>query len=293
MVKQDRRSVEELVIRYQFHPELRDLFAEGLRDLGVFRWFFSRLPECTAVVYDIDSVELPAAMCESVGISGGGKRGRVITLAKVLDRQLSPQCRSVFCCVDRDFDDFEDVRYGCRYLIYTDFACLECYALSTKSLSKIFDTYLGSKITQAEIASIMEVLSYIFSVRLAKRRLSPESSWFEKFTTSYSLNNGRVHLDKQAYLSRVMNVAAGLLHRDSLEAEIKKFGEQSLADRRFAVHGHDAVYLLSWLAREKGVPREIADASPLQRTMLASLEIEDLRNEGLFRELSSWACELP
>jgi hypothetical protein len=202
---------------------------------------------------------------------------------------LLPQCRSVLCCIDRDFDDLENEDHRNRYLVYTDFSCLECYALSTKSLSKVFDVYLGLSITQGEIASVMELLSYIFSVRLAKR-LAPDSAWFEKFTACCSLDNGRIYLDEKAYLARVMNVAAGSLHADRFGAEIKELREKSPSDRRFAVHGHDAVQLLSWLARQNGAPRQVAEESPMHRTMLASLEIEDLRNEGLFNELSNWAC---
>jgi Protein of unknown function (DUF4435) len=293
MVDQDRRSVEELVTRYRFQPEMRDLFVEGPRDVSVFRWFFSRLPGCKAVVYDINTVEVTAATCESVGIVGGGNRGRIISLAKFLDQQLLPQCRSVLCCIDRDFDDLENEDHRNRYLVYTDFSCLECYALSTKSLSKVFDIYLGIPITRGEIASIMEVLSYIFSVRLAKRRLAPDSARFGKFTACCSLNNGRIYLDEKAYLARVMNVAAGSLRADSFDAGIKELREKSPSDRRFAVHGHDAVHLLSWLARQNGAPRDVSEESPMHRTMLASLEIEDLRDEGLFNELSNCACHSP
>jgi len=244
MPDQNRRSLAELVTRYQFHPELRDLLVEGERDISVFRWFLSSLPKSRGVVYHVNSVDLTAEDCESVGVYGGGNKGRVIALARILDAELPPRCVSVLCCVDRDCLDFELPYRSYRYLIHMDFACLECYALGQKSLYKLFITYLGTQITPGEIDSMMDVLRYVFSVRLAKRRLAPDAAWFDRFTKCCSLHNGRVRLDKQAYLSRVLNVADGLLPGESVERETKWFAAQSLADMRLAVHGHDAVHLL-------------------------------------------------
>ena len=64
-----------------------------------------------------------------------------------------------------------------------------------------------------------------------------------------------------------------------------------IADRRQAMHGHDIIQLLSWVARAKGVAREIADAAPLRRAMWGLLEVEDLQKEALFSRIAEWACE--
>jgi hypothetical protein len=140
---------------------------------------------------------------------------------------------------------------------------------------------------------MMEILVYVFAVRLAKRRLAPNTRWFENFTRFCSAHNEGIHLDRSAYLGSVLNAAAGALTAEAIEAEVRRLDKIVIDDRRQAMHGHDIIQLISWIARTKGVAREIADAAPLRRAMLGLLEIEDLQKEPLFARIAEWACEAP
>jgi hypothetical protein len=286
-----RRSISELVTRYRFHPEFRDLFVEGDRDVSVYDWFLSRIPMSRAAVYPINSIEVTSTTCQEMGVSEGGNKGRAIALALKLDRELSLECRSVLCLVDKDFHEFNFSLPNCRYLIYTAYACLECYVLGKNPLAKLCVLYLGKTLTETEIDSTMEILTYIFSVRLAKRRLAPNTGWFEDFTRCCSIRNECIHLDRSAYLRSVLNFAAGALTAEAIETEVRRFATLVIGDRRQAMHGHDIIRLISWIAHQKGVPREIANAGPLRRAMLGLLEIEDLQREPLFARIAEWACE--
>jgi hypothetical protein len=90
-----RRSISELVARYRFHPEFRDLFVEGDRDVSVFDWFLSRIPTSRAAVYPINAIEVTRTIRQEMGVTEGGNKGRAIALALKLDRELPPECRSV------------------------------------------------------------------------------------------------------------------------------------------------------------------------------------------------------
>jgi hypothetical protein len=289
-----RHSINELVTRYRFHPELRDLYVEGERDITIFSWFVSRLAENRAVVYHINTVEIAPDARQAIGVSEGGNKGRAIALALILDRALPQECRSVFCVVDKDFHEFGFALPVSRYLIYTDFACIECYAVSANALSKLFAVYLGKTLTVTEIDSMVEVLNYVFSMRLAKRQLAPKATWFNHFTRCCSIKDGRVYLEKSALLKRVLSAAAGELTAEAVESEIQQFSTHPIEDGRQAMHGHDIIQLISWIAREKGVGNEIAGPAPLQRAVLLGLvEIEDLAKEPLFSKIAEWACEIP
>src|SRR5271166_1542994 len=146
MDDQNRRPIGELVARYRFHPELRDLFVEGDRDVSLFRWFLSNLPGKKAVVYHINTIGITRGASQAVGISTEGNKGRVLTLAMTLDKELPLECRSVYCCVDKDFHEFGFALPECRYLVYTGYACMECYALNPNPLSKLFEIYLGKSL---------------------------------------------------------------------------------------------------------------------------------------------------
>jgi hypothetical protein len=179
----ERRTVDELITRYTYHPELRDLFVEGDRDVRMFRWFLSLLPKNRAAIYQVNTIDLPPQAVIDTGGTEEGNRGRAIALGLLLEKTLAEECEAVLCCVDKDFHDFGFALPSCRYLVYTDVACIECYAFQANPLAKLFQIYLNKSLSHREIDAMKKVLSYVFIVRLIKRKLAPTAHWFEDFTS--------------------------------------------------------------------------------------------------------------
>jgi hypothetical protein len=287
----ERRLVSELVTRYQLHPEMRDLYVEGESDKRFFCWFVLKLPLKSVAVYDIQSVEMTAQQVTALSVSEGGNKGRVVALAMILEKTLPPECDSVRCLVDKDFHEFGFPLPNCRYLIYTDFACMECYMLAENPLSKLCAVYLGRTFSPTEIESMMNVLKYVFFVRLSKQRLASTASWYDGFTTCCSAENGSLRLDETKYLAKVLNAAAGALKNADIEADLRRLQQIPLSDHLHAIHGHDAVNLIAWLATQKGVGKDIANTTPLQRAMFGCLEVTDLVRMPLFKGLLEWGAQ--
>ena len=53
-MSQERRTIAELVARYELEPTLRDVYVEGRFDSAVLTWLFRERGCVDAVVYEID-----------------------------------------------------------------------------------------------------------------------------------------------------------------------------------------------------------------------------------------------
>ena len=58
LIKRRTRKIEELVNRYKRHPDFKDLFVEGEKDVKFFRLIFNYL-QLKINVYKISTVHVP------------------------------------------------------------------------------------------------------------------------------------------------------------------------------------------------------------------------------------------
>src|SRR5260370_38082500 len=80
MANAERRTVEELVARYELERDIRDLYVEGRTDACVISWFLRTNGISDVVVYEIATVDVPLRI-----LSKNGQRnnniGKVESLA--------------------------------------------------------------------------------------------------------------------------------------------------------------------------------------------------------------------
>lgn len=285
-----RRTVNELITRYSFHPELRDLYVEGSSDLRVHSWFLSNLTDSRVVVYEINSVDITGNALTSFGAGEGGNKGRLVALASMMETVSDIETTEFICLVDRDFHNFGFPLPNLRFLRLTDFSCLECYSANTNSLGKLFHVYSGKGLTISEIDFLFDLLEYVFMARVSKRQLAPDARWFNNFTEMCEIRTGSLVFDTNAYLQKLASFAKYRFKPDDLKQTISENAEIK-PDRLHAINGHDLVQLIVWIARLKNVPHAIAAREPLERAMLLGMEFEEVRKEPLFEELTQWACE--
>jgi hypothetical protein len=65
----ERRTLEELVTRYQLEPGLRDIYVEGKTDKILLEWFLEQRGVKSFAVYEIDTVEIPAQKLFELGLN--------------------------------------------------------------------------------------------------------------------------------------------------------------------------------------------------------------------------------
>src|SRR4029078_13326996 len=106
-----RRTVNDLITRYELEPGLRDIYVEGDFDRDLISECLRKKGADGVAVYAIDTVEILDSTLLSFGLTRGNKP-ETIALAKILSR-LSDRVR-YYCIVDRDLDhwfgDLERVR---------------------------------------------------------------------------------------------------------------------------------------------------------------------------------------
>lgn len=282
-----RRSLDELLFRYQNNLEFRDVYVEGPRDMHFFSWFFSHFPDLPVVVYDIDTVDVSPTALMQFGASSSGNRGRVIALARFIEEN-SLECRMALrCIVDRDFDS--DVSDDRACLIYTDYACLECYAASESQIRKLFALYFVKDISPQTLHSMFAILNIVFLTRKTKSDLAPDGQWFQKFWEFCAFEADVLTLNLKPYTLRVCT-AAGMHGRvNDFEVKMSQLRLVEITDPRLAIQGHDLICLLSWLARKKNVPLAICSDKNLQSALFTAVDITTLRSEPLFKKLVDWA----
>jgi hypothetical protein len=283
-----RRSISELLTRYEFEPTLKDVYVEGPRDQSLLKWFFLRSKLDGAVVYPISAIDVPDSVIGLLDVTGN--RGRVIGLCLELDRTLDPTAENVRGLIDKDFFDILKEHHASRLLWKTDFSCVECYALEVTTIQKFSLLYFGREISRRHIEKLMGIVVEVYLLRATKQRLAPQARWVEDFTRSCTMGVDGPEMDREDFIRRLLQQARGALVRAELDETMEALRRQMAADYRQSVNGHDAVRVLSWYAHRVGVPASIYNAAPLQRALLAAVEYEEVVRMPLFQRVIAWAA---
>ena len=136
MENEIRRTLDELVARYELEPDLRDIYVEGKTDKLFLEWFLRNRGIQNIVVYEIETVDISAEKLFELQLKDNN-RSRVITLALYLQDKFPETTPHVICIADKDFDWLFDITYQCDLLFFTDYSCLEMYLFNELQLDNI------------------------------------------------------------------------------------------------------------------------------------------------------------
>lgn len=265
-----RRTINELLVRYELEPELRDVFVEGKFDQEILSSYFRGAKHLDRMVYEIDSVEVPTELLIKHVLTDGNKQ-RVIALAREL-AGLPAEC-SYRCLVDRDLDHWFGALEATARLIWTEFCSIELNFFSDEILHDILITTAKAKISSWEeyIDSLVATLSDLYVLRLADRELG----WFIEWLPvgkCLSHENSKVVFDFAGYVDRLLmkNRKSGL--RGKFEISVAVWKKRLSGDHRNHIRGHDFVELLAWTVHNFRGIKEFSSSLSIQRlfVLLAS-----------------------
>ena len=66
MDEQERRNIDELITRYEYEPEIRDIYVEGPSDKAFITWFLSESGAVKVDVYEIEVVDIPPEILDNL-----------------------------------------------------------------------------------------------------------------------------------------------------------------------------------------------------------------------------------
>jgi hypothetical protein len=283
MALAERRSIEELVNLYRLEPTLRDIFVEGSSDRLLAEWFLQENNARAATVKEVDFIEIPANLVAAAGLENNN-RGRLVALARELERELGTEGVSVTCLVDSDFDRVLAYANECTLVLRTDFTSVEMYFYEPRCIHKFLQLVVHGfpKSAVRVLAELQEVLQDLFLIRIASHMLG----WglgltqFEKLCT---LTDAGIDFDRAEYTRRVLVANQRAAQLEQFTFQIEACRQLLTPDRRNQMHGHDFVALLAWYVRSHGkrrVSREI-----IERSLPACTESAWLSDHEMFKEL--------
>jgi hypothetical protein len=176
MSPDERRTIEELIVKYELEPTLRDIYVEGYSDALFFRWFLEKSDASNAVVYEIDSVEVDAQTVIKHKLEVGN-RGRLIAFGMEVDRRIAHP-HQVTCIVDRDYDIVLQKEYGAGVLLFTDYTSLELYSFNENTLTKFLRVVARAMPETPAIllGKFCSILHETFFIRLVNIKLELNAS---------------------------------------------------------------------------------------------------------------------
>jgi hypothetical protein len=281
----ERRTLDELIARYELEPQLRDVYVEGPSDLVFFDWFFHAMGLLDVSIFEIADVEVPLSVIEDHGLTRG-KRSEVIALALELQNALSPPRNQATCVADQDYAPVGDYPSTCEILFLTDFTSLELYFFDERVFDKFLSLFIGGfPITASDLLNrLAAVLERIFAIRVANSRLGLGLEWLS-FTRCCETKEYQIVFDDIDFIRRYLNKGALLSELERFMNTVGAIHGTLGTDRRERIHGHDFISLLCWLiGKTRSSKRGLSDEI-VRGALFTSGEVNWLMEYPLFQNL--------
>jgi hypothetical protein len=283
MISPERRTVQELVMRYKLEPHLHDVYVEGVFDSDVFTSALSTANTHDFTFYPIDTVTITQEDLKKYNLTDGNKQ-RVIALAS----ELACVVRSAnyLCLVDRDLDHWFKEHPTVPRLKWTRFCSIESHFIAISTFSEIAVLICKAKIpgTVEMFNSFIEVLKYIYSLRLADFELELGLSWvpLRKYLRQ---EHSSVSLDHDGYVAALVNKNNRSAYRESILDSAKSWSERFSSEHRPCIRGHDFTELLAWVvSKYQGISAFREPEAIARLLVLAAKGSSDIINELEYRE---------
>lgn len=240
MAEAERRSIRELITRYEFEPALKDIYVEGSDDKAILEGMLQEQGVAGVAVFEISSVQVPTESGEETGC-----RTKVVKLARALVQAFRGKQLHVACIIDSDLDHATGVGESNALLLRTDYANMEMYFFTNDVFEKLNKQCLrGPRLTDHMVNGFMaSTLRSLFLIRCVNAK--PE--WhleYLRFDKRVSFDRGRFGFDLDGYVGRYLSKNGCLARRGEFLRQVKGVEFPDGLDRRCFIHGHDFLSLL-------------------------------------------------
>jgi len=230
--------------------------------------------------YPIDTVEITQEDLEKYDLTDGNKQ-RVIALASELACVAEPA--NYLCLVDRDLDHWFKEHPTVPRLKWTRFCSIESHFIAIDTFYEIAVLTCKAKIPSAGemFDSCMEVLRYLYSLRLADSELDLGMSWVP-FKRYLRLEHSSISLNCDRYVDALVNKNGKFADQESILHSAKRWSEQFSSEHRLCIRGHDFTELLALVvSKYKGID-SFGNSEAIARLLVLAAK----RNVEIVQELS-------
>jgi hypothetical protein len=283
----ERKTIEELIALYELEPDIRDIYVEGYSDKTVVEWFLKTKEIKNVAVYDIGTVNVPFDLIQDSDLEDNN-RGRVITLALVLQKEITGDPFNLVACIaDKDFDELLGIKHDCSILLFTDYAAMEIYLLNERVVDKFLNLVITGFPQDAHTIfdNIIPALEEIFLIRLANQILKFGIGLIPIEKCCAIALKG-FNFDFDEFIKRYLNKGGKYAEKDIFIRTVNAYRRNGRSDPRLRIHGHDFTYLLNKYINKIKKPKTHQDLDSFVRAFFGTLEISDIDNTNLFKELT-------
>jgi hypothetical protein len=247
-----RRLISEIAARYEFEPQLDDVYVEGVFDKEVLDAIFQGSPADFRPCYVVDDIDVSPDILHKHGLSSGNRQ-RLIALAAEL---ALPKDTSVRVLVDRDFEDWHPTLPPVSGLVKTKYCDVETCFFDEDFVKRILLDGSRCKISNWDefFSSLKGCLREIYCIRLELVRHSFNVGLID-YSRLLKLSGCRIMLDRKSIISRSLSRSYG--------NEVVMDFDEKVSDRldvlphdphQMVSRGHDFIHMMAWSVRAlKGV----------------------------------------
>ncbi len=263
------------------HPQLRDIFVEGRDDARFFRHHLGSVLDAPMRVVAIsDAVDVPDALLVSRGLDRG-QRSRLLVLSEFVESWNMRQPVAT-CVVDADFDVIEGALPARECLLPTDYASIEVYGLLPRPFAK-FLSLVGAESRAADqiVGTLSGLWRTLFALRFVLHNQHGQhlhDGYLRRCTKGAS----RVAVDIDE-VTRISLQGYAMSVRQAVVESVAAAQGDLETDSLIGIRGHDIAPVLVWFLDLRGDYRHDA---VVEKLLIASIESEDLRDQGLFIALT-------
>ncbi|MBY0232567.1 MAG: hypothetical protein K2W96_25080 [Gemmataceae bacterium] len=273
-----------MAARYTLEPTLRDIYVEGLSDATIVKEAL-RVAGCrNAIVYVIDTVDVPPAILAARKLSDGNK-GRVIALCQELEARgiVGNEATGI---MDRDCDGVLGIVHASRMLLTTDYACMEMYFFDDIQLGRFCERFLHREAGLAGrlLALLRGPLVEVFFIRATNEAMALGLTWLAT-DRQVTVAKGALEFQPDIFIDRYLNSNSMLGEKAAFLAKRNQLRSKMDADPRHNIHGHDFVDLLSKCLQKEGIEKALADPLVIERSLPAGADFASLSAQPMFQAL--------
>ncbi len=289
---ENKKIIDELVVRYKLEPKIRDIYVEGKRDKTFYDRILKEMGIKNVIIYRISSVEITEEYYPKKNLKlKGNNRNKNIYLADRLEsKDVSPD--RVKCIIDSDFDFILQKQCNNKFLLFTDYTCLEMYFYNKETLEKFLEITLGGFPYSAShiLSQCSKILPDLFLIRLANKILDLNMT-LRQFRKCCSCVDCEMSLDINDYIQRCLTSNNCHSRLEEFKEIIEEYRNNLTEDPRKQIHLDDFVELLSYLINECGKKehKKFCDADVLEGSLKGCFEVDFLEEVNIFNIIKEWS----
>lgn len=282
-MKEYSRTIAELISLYTLESDLIDLYVEGITDKLIID-NYNEYKNLEVNTIEINNLDFTGVDFEDLDFESN--KDKLILLSRILT--ANQIVSKVHCLIDKDFDGILKPLEQNKYLLRTDFCCIESYFFSRKVIQKFIDIGIrrfpfDSDLILEEVGSVLRCL---FIMELIKLHFNLNFSLLKiENNLKVIRSSGKVGFNFEDYLSKFI-LANSLTSKKNEIFEFKEKIEKNLdADCRNTMNGHYFIEVLFlYINKIKSAPS--FNLLSFERAFLLSLQPDHFEEYKLFKIIS-------